>query len=141
MEVPGGKFSHASSPNVDWHFWSVVKNGTFYIKLLLIPFGQLLEKIGLFFKTTHLVTQDFSLTNFKFMKHKSIKPCIIILELLTDQSVMAKKFFVKYLSQMNKFYVKEFKPWPPWPWRCFIVRTVAAICVSLKIRVKTNWNL
>ena len=34
------------------HFWAIVKNGTFYVKLTFILFGQLLEKIGQLFTPT-----------------------------------------------------------------------------------------
>ena len=41
-----------SSPNISNNFGLIVKNGTFYVKLIWILFEKLLEKIGLLFTPT-----------------------------------------------------------------------------------------
>ena len=42
FKVLGNKVPCKSSPNIYQKFWAIVKNGTFYIKLMWILFGQLL---------------------------------------------------------------------------------------------------
>ena len=58
LKVLGDNFFHISNPNVELDFWSLAKNGTFYVELLWIHFGQFLEKIGLLFipSSGHTVT-------------------------------------------------------------------------------------
>ena len=45
LKVLGDKIPGKSSQNILQRFWAVVKNGTFYIKLMWILFEQILEKI------------------------------------------------------------------------------------------------
>ena len=52
LKVLGNKVPFKSSPNIWQQIWAIVKNGTFYIKLMWILFGQLLQKIGLLFTPT-----------------------------------------------------------------------------------------
>ena len=42
LKVLGNKVPFKSSPNIWQQIWAIVKNGTFYIKLMWILFGQLL---------------------------------------------------------------------------------------------------
>ena len=49
LKVLGDIVSIKSSPNAWWNFWPIWKATTFHIKLLWLLFGQLLEKIGLYF--------------------------------------------------------------------------------------------
>ena len=49
FKVLGEKVACKSSPNIEQQFWAIVKWHSFYIKLMLILFGQLLEKIWLLF--------------------------------------------------------------------------------------------
>ena len=46
FKVLGKKVPCKSCPNIQQRFWAMVKNATFYVKLMWRLFGQLLQKIG-----------------------------------------------------------------------------------------------
>ena len=52
----GSKVPFKRSPNIERQFWALVKNGTFYVKLMWILFGHILEINWASFYPQHLVT-------------------------------------------------------------------------------------